>query len=64
MDDPLDGIERKVEQIIALCAALRVENHRLRDRVGELEEEKQDLAARMTTARERIEGLLDRLPAE
>lgn len=64
MDDPLDGIERKVEQIIALCAALRVENHRLRDRVGELEEEKQNLAARMTTARERIEGLLDRLPAE
>lgn len=64
MDDPLDGIEQKVEQIIALCAALRVENHRLRDRVGELEEEKQDLAKRMTTARERIEGLLDRLPAE
>jgi cell division protein ZapB len=64
MNNPLGGLERKVEQIIALCAELRAENHRLHDRVGELEEEKQGLAARMTAARERIESLMDRLPAE
>jgi len=64
MNDQFGGLEQKVEQIIALCAALRVENHRLRDHVDALVAEKQGLAARMTTARERIEGLLDKLPAE
>lgn len=64
MNDPLGGLERKVELIIAQCAELRAENHRLRDRVGSLEEEKQQLAARMAVARERLEGLMDRLPAE
>lgn len=64
MDEQLGSLETKVEQIIALCATLRTENHRLRDRVGELEDEKQSLAERMTQARTRIEGLMDRLPAE
>lgn len=64
MNAELEGIERKVAQVIDLCAALRAENHRLRDRVGVLEEEKRVLAERMTVARERLEGLMDKLPAE
>lgn len=64
MNAPLASLEQKVEQIVALCAALRAENHRLRDRVGTLESEKQMLAERMTTARARLEGLMDKLPAE
>ncbi len=64
MNDELGSLEGKVEQIIAMCNSLRMENHRLHDRVGELEEEKQSLAERMTEARIRIEGLMDRLPAE
>ena len=64
MSDPFGGLEQKVGQIIALCDALRIENHQLRDRVGVLEEEKQTLAQRMSAARERLEGLMDRLPAE
>jgi cell division protein ZapB len=64
MNDQLGGLEKKVDQIIAMCEALRAENHRLRGRVGVLEEEKQGLAERMTTARTRIEGLMDRLPQE
>lgn len=64
MDDELGSLERKVEQVVALCAELRTENHRLRDRVVSLEDEKQDLAERMSEARSRIEALLDRLPAE
>jgi cell division protein ZapB len=64
MNVPLASLEQKVEQIVALCDALRAENHRLRDRVGTLEGEKQALAERMTTARARLEGLMDKLPAE
>ncbi len=62
MNDPLGGLEQKVEQVIALCNQLRAENHRLRDRVGALEGEKLVLAERMTTARVRLEGLMDKLP--
>ncbi len=64
MDEQLGGLEQKVEQVIALCAELRTENHRLRDRVVSLEDEKQDLVERMSEARTRLETLLDRLPAE
>jgi cell division protein ZapB len=64
MTAPLVRIEQKVEQIIALCDALRAENHRLRDRVGTLEGEKQTLTERMTVARTRLEGLMDKLPEE
>jgi cell division protein ZapB len=64
MDDHIGSLETKVERIIALCAALRTENHQLRGRVGELEDEKQALAGRMTEARGRLETLMDRLPTE
>jgi cell division protein ZapB len=64
MDHPFSSLEQKVDQVIALCDALRAENHRLRDRVGLLESEKQALAERMTTARTRLEGLMDKLPEE
>ncbi len=63
MNEHLGRLEGKVEQVIALCDALRAENHRLRDRVSVLEEEKQDLAERMTEARSRLEGLMEKLPA-
>ena len=64
MTAPLVRLEQKVEQIIALCDALRAENHRLRDKVGTLEGENQALAERMTVARTRLEGLMDKLPQE
>lgn len=64
MDAPLASLERKVEQIIALCETLRAENRRLRERIGALEEEQSRLVERMTTARTQLEGLIDKLPAE
>lgn len=64
MTFPLGNLEQKVDQVIALCDALRAENHRLRDRVGTLEGEKQALTQRMITARARLEGLMDKLPEE
>jgi cell division protein ZapB len=64
MNEVLGGLENKVTQVIALCAELRAENHRLRDRVGALEDEKLQLAERMSTARTRLESIMDRLPPE
>jgi cell division protein ZapB len=64
MNEVLGGLENKVTQVIALCAELRAENHRLRDRIGALEEEKFALTERMTVARTRLEGIMDRLPPE
>lgn len=64
MNEEFGGLESKVEQVIALCDALRAENHQLRDRIGTLEGEKDALAARMSEARSRLEGIMDRLPSE
>ena len=64
MSDEFSGLENKVTQVIARCDALRAENHRLRELVGTLENEKAELATRMATARTRLEGLMERLPAE
>jgi cell division protein ZapB len=64
MDEDLGKLEGKVGQIVALCDALRAENHRLHDRIGALEDEKEALTERMTTACARLEGLMDKLPSE
>jgi cell division protein ZapB len=64
MNASLASLEQKVELVVALCQELRAENLRLQDRVDALESEKQALAERMTTARQRLEGIMDKLPAE
>ena len=64
MNDVLGGLESKVTQVISLCAELRAENHRLRDRIGALEEKNVELSERMTAARTRLENLMDHLPLE
>ena len=60
----LDALERKVEQIVAVCASLRGENQILRAHVAGLEAEKAALARTVDIARERLEGLMARLPDE
>jgi cell division protein ZapB len=64
MDVSLDPLERKVEQIVAVCASLRGENQALRAHVAGLEAEKAVLAKKIDIARERLEGLMARLPDE
>jgi cell division protein ZapB len=64
MNEEFGALESKVTQVIELCAALRAENHRLRDRIGALEDEKLTLAERMGAARTRLESLMDHLPLE
>jgi uncharacterized protein (TIGR02449 family) len=62
MNIDISSLEAKVERVVAFCDGLRAENHALRERIAGLEQEKQALAERMTTARERIETIMEKLP--
>ena len=62
MNIDISSLEAKVERVVAFCDALRAENHALRERIAGLEQEKQALTERMTTARERIETIMEKLP--
>ena len=64
MEINLSSLEAKVEQVVSFCERLRQENLALRERVARLEQEKEDLAGRMTVARERLETMKEKLPAE
>jgi cell division protein ZapB len=64
MNDRLDGLEKKVEQMLAFCQMLRAENQTLRDRVAGLEGENRTLVDKIETARGRLETLMDRLPEQ
>ena len=64
MNIDISSLEAKVERVAAFCEELREENHALRERIAGLEREKESLATRMTTARERLENVMDKLPAE
>ena len=64
MSISLDPLERKVDQIVAICASLRSENQDLRAHVASLEAEKLALVNKIDVTRERLEGLMARLPEE
>jgi uncharacterized protein (TIGR02449 family) len=59
----ISSLEAKVERVAVFCEKLRAENHALRQRLSEITHEKDALAERMTVARERLETLMNRLPA-
>ena len=64
MDGELSSIEQKIEKVVALALTLREENRVLRVRVAGLETEKQALAEKIDTARQRLEALMERLPSQ
>lgn len=64
MSISLDQLERKVDQMVAVCASLRSENQDLRAHVASLEAEKAALKKKIDTTCERLEGLMERLPEE
>ncbi|MCX7164496.1 MAG: cell division protein ZapB [Betaproteobacteria bacterium] len=64
MSVSLDHLERKVEQILAVCASLRSENQALRVHVTGLEAEKNALADKISHTRARLEALMTRVPEE
>ena len=64
MDTELEALEAKVEQVVALVGQLRAENEALRSQIAAGEAERNELRQKMTAARERLEGLLEKLPEE
>lgn len=64
MNTEIEALETKVEQIIAVVHQLRAENEVLRNQIAAGEAERLDLRQKITAARERLEGLLQKLPEE
>lgn len=62
MNADLGALEKKVDDVAALCRRLRDENRALQERLSGLEEEKQALTQRMNQARLRLEALAEKLP--
>jgi len=64
MNSEIEALEAKVEQVVALVAQLRADNDQLKARVAAVETEKLRLQQTMTAARERLEGLMEKLPED
>ena len=64
MNDDFAALEHKIEQVIALVAQLRAENEVLRNQMATAETERLHLRQTMTAARERLEGLVDKIPED
>lgn len=64
MDMELEALETKIEQVAALVRQLQAENEVLRNQMAAAEAERLQLRQTMTAARERLEGLMDKLPED
>ncbi len=64
MNSPLEALETKIEQVVALVHQLRAENEVLRNQIATAETERLHLRATMSAARERLEGLVANMPEE
>lgn len=64
MNSELEALEGKVEQVVALVQQLRAENEVLKNQIAAAEIERLHLRQTMTAARERLEGLVDKLPED
>jgi cell division septum initiation protein DivIVA len=62
MDTDLEELEAKIEQVVALVHQLRAENEVLKNQIAEAE--RLHLRQTMTLARERLEGMMDKLPED
>ncbi len=62
MDIELATLEEKIRQTTQLCRLLRDENRDLRQQLAELESDRKRLSAKIDGARDRLEGLLQRIP--
>mgnify|MGYP000518226396 FL=1 len=64
MNNELEALEAKIEQVVALVHQLRAENDVLKNQMAAAESERLHLRQTMTAARERLEGLMDKLPED
>ena len=64
MNTELEALEGKVEQVVVLVHQLRAENEVLRNQLATAEAERLTLRQKINTARDRLEGLVDRIPED
>lgn len=64
MNTELEALEAKIEQVVALVHQLRAENEVLKNQMVTAEAERLHLRQTMTAARERLEGMMDKLPED
>lgn len=64
MNVELETLEAKIDQVVALVHQLRAENEVLKNQMTAAEAERLHLRQTMTVARERLEGLIDKIPED
>jgi uncharacterized protein (TIGR02449 family) len=64
MNVDLETLEAKIEQVVALVHQLRAENEVLKHQMTAAEAERLHLRQTMTAARERLEGLINKIPED
>ncbi|MDR2188696.1 MAG: hypothetical protein LBE62_11735 [Azonexus sp.] len=64
MNSQFAALEAKIEQVVALIHQLRAENEVLRNQIAAAETERLHLRQTMSAARQRLEGLLDKVPEQ
>ena len=64
MNSELEALESKIDQVIELVEQLRAENEVLKNQIATADIERLQLRQTMTAARERLEGLMDKLPED
>lgn len=62
MEAEFNSLETKVGQFVALCERLRTENQELRRELAAARTDAKRLHEKIDGAKERLEGLLSRLP--
>ena len=62
MNSEFEALEGKIEQVVALVHQLRAENDVLKNQMATAEAERLHLRATMAAAKERLEGLIDKIP--
>lgn len=62
MDDELDALEERIQQLIQLTETLRSENLELRTRITHAQNDNKVLHDKIHIARERLETLISKIP--
>ena len=62
MDEEFESLEAKVSQFVQMCERLRAENMELRQQLATASNDAKRLNDKVDGARNRLEGLLARLP--
>lgn len=64
MEAELSALDERIRQLIALAERLRADNIDLRQQLAAVQGENRQLRDKVSNARERLEGLLTRIPQD